>query len=206
MSKTTTARKPAIASKGVTVTRAKGKPSAKPALTAEQADKIKVYKKANTNPADTLLMVQAADGRVATFDSDRLTKQLQNLAKVGASFAAVADYLKTHGKAAPALAKGVESRANPHSAKAVQDQRAGSKPSAPAKASAKAKGGTAKSTLDGTMAIKLTEKGAAKLKANPTDKNLSIFAKCDTVAKALASGLKGGDVNYAVKTGVIALG
>lgn len=217
MTKTASAAKGSIAGKSArkvaAVTAAdkasKTKPAAKTKLTAEQADVIKVYKKANSNPASPLLMVQAADGRVATFDEGRLTKQLQGLVKVGASFAAVADYLAKHGKAAPALAKGVESRQNPHSSKAVADQRAASKPAAKSKAAPASAKLPPKSQLDGALVIKLTDKGAAKLKAGGNTgsiANLTLLSKSPTVAKALSNGLKGADISYAVKTGTITLG
>jgi hypothetical protein len=204
----------AATQKAQTATKAKITTAKKaaPKMTAEQADKIKVYKKANVNSADSLLMVQAADGRVVTFDEQRMTRQLTALAKVGASFAAVADYVAKHGKQAPVLARGVASNAAPHSAKSVADARGSAKAAQTAKpASAKpAKtASVAKSALDGALAIKLTAKGIDKLKVGGSTgsiKNLTLLSKSATVAKALANGLKGADITYAAKTGTITLG
>ena len=85
-------------------------------------------------------LVVKAGTETIMIDGERLTKQLSQLCGIGKSFAAVKDYMEKHGKSAPALAKGVESRQNPHSAKALADSRKGAtaaaKPAAEKKARA----------------------------------------------------------------------
>lgn len=70
-------------------------------------------------------------------------------------------------------------------------------------------GSAPKSQFDDKAKITLTEKGEAKLKKGAetgATENLRIMKKAKTVGKALAEGLKGGDISYAAKSGTVTVG
>lgn len=194
------AAKKAPAVKMAPVVAAPAKPEVDPdAITYSGADK--------TMKHAGKLVVKAGKETVM-IDGDKLTRQLSRLCEVGKSFAAVKDYLESHGKQAPALAKGVESRQNPHSAKAVSDSRA------------KASGGAAKvktgekapsaaklppKDVDPSAKITATDKGAAKVaKVGPNDR-LAQMVKAGNVGDALKH-MSMADIRYAARVGLITLG
>lgn len=185
--------------------------NAKPAKAApKNPDTITTYKKANPRPADRTMMIVSAGGQQVLFDESRITDSLHKLLGVGKSFAAVQDYLAKHNKPAPSMARGLASREAPHSAKAVADQRGSGSATRAAKPAASAASSAKRSSqLDSALAIKLTPKGADKLKVGGSAgsiHNLTLLSKSATVGKAFANGLKTADINYAVKTGTITLG
>lgn len=173
---------------------------AKPAkLTDEQADVITQSKAVASGRSG--IVVDAAGGQSIVIDKDRLTKQLNQLAVVGGSFKAVQAYITAHSsKIAPALAKGIESRANPHSSKAVADDRARNKPApatkapvatgskAPAKAKLPAKSEIHAATL--TVLVKAKDSGLKD--GSDRYMRLQAIEGCKTVADALAKTIAGG--------------
>lgn len=172
------------------------------AALAKRADEIKAVNKA----ADKTIVV-SFDGRNVQVAKDKLTADLRKLLKVGGSFAAVANALGVKA-VKPALADGLTARTAPHSSKAIADDRASAKPASSAAKPASAKGKLPVKGADDNAAIKLTDKGEKRLKDGEkgSNANLSIMAKAGTVGKAIAVGLKRGDVNYAAKTGLITIG
>lgn len=188
---------------------AKPAPKAAPKAKPAKVDPDLITSAKGTTSGPSKLVVVAGAGTVA-IDDNKLTKQLTALCKVGGSLAAVQAYLAQHGKAQPALARGVEARINPHSSKAVQDSRATAQPAkTDPKASKEKLPAKVAKDLDPKAAIKLTAKGAEKLKAGGSAGsilNLSLLSKSADVAKAVALGLKKADITYAVKTGTITLG
>lgn len=85
------------------------------------------------------VLVVTAGKETVTIERNRLTKQLNSLATVGASLAAVRDYLAKHGKATAGLAKGVNTANAPHSVAAMASATRGAAKPATAKASGAAK-------------------------------------------------------------------
>lgn len=172
-------------------------------LTAEQADKI-VMSKATGNGLSHY--VESAGGEKLSYPTDRWTGKLRDLSVVGGSFKAAKE---EHSKAAVAtMARGLTSRAAPQSAKAVADQRASAPKAAPAKAAPKAAKPAKPKPADDQRKLTLTEKGEAKLaKLSAADRKkdrLQLMATAGTVAKAVAlSNVSIGDVNYAVRTGLL---
>lgn len=176
------------------------------AALANTADNVKQINKAK----DGLTYVLANDGRSVALDKAKLTAEVTKLLKVGASFSAVcgAAGLVTKGKAAE-LARGITGRQAPQSAAALQAARGAVKAAEGKSKAASAKGKLPpKTSLDPNAAIKLTDKGAARLRDGEKGKtgNLAIMSKAGTVGKALAGGLKGADITYAAKTGLITIG
>jgi hypothetical protein len=173
-------------------------------LTAEQADKI-VISKATGNGRSHY--VESAGGERLSYPTDRWTGKLRDLSVVGGSFKAAKE---EHSKAAVAtMARGLTNRAAPQSAKAVADQRASAPKAAPAaKAAPKAAKPAKAKPADDQRKLALTEKGEAKLaKLSAADRKkdrLQLMAGAGTVAKAVAlSNVSIGDVNYAVRTGLL---
>ena len=190
---------------------AKAPASTKPATKAKPAPKNPdaITQTAPVTSGGNKTAAVAAGGQKVYIDNARIDAQLTKLLTIGGSFKTVQDYLVKHGKPAPALARGVESRTNPHSSKAVQDQRVSAKP-AKAESAPRTKAPVAVAKdMDGKAAIKLTAKGKAKLDAGGNAgsiANLTTLSKSATVAAAVANGLKKTDITYAVKTGTITVG
>lgn len=176
-------------------------------LTAAQADKITMSKGIGTDGAKHL--VKSAGGQELTIPTARWSGEVRELSRVGGSFKALE---AAWNKASTAkLARGVGSRDAPHSSKSVADSAAKSKAAAPKKQTAKAKAAAKKAAAAeaDTRKLALTEKGEAKLaKLSAADRKkdrLQLMADAGTVEKALAlPGVGRGDVNYAIRTGVLA--
>lgn len=200
----TTARKTKVKAPTASQLEAKGR-SAK--LTPQQADRIK-SSRAMANDTSKHVVI-ASDGRQLTFPTARWAGELRDMSGVGKSFAALEK--RWAELSAAKLARGVESRSAPHSAKAIADNKATKAKSAkPAKTStAKARKATAKAKADESFSkaiITVTEKGQAQLEAgkdNGSTRNLAKLAKAGNVAKAMELGLKTADINYAKKVGTI---
>lgn len=203
MTKTAQVAKAVAAKKTTAKPAAKAAPAAKPAKAAPaktptDPDAIKSCKESKL--PETTLTVISAGGEKVVIDQDKVTAALQKLLTVGGSFKAVAAYLAKHGKAAPALARGVESRANPHSARAVQQDRAAK--AAPAKAAAKADDKLpVKRGADYGYEVVNRDHGA-----RPGSKRaiqLEIVFKHKTAAAAKAAGAEAVDLSFAIAQGFI---
>lgn len=202
MTKTVSAAKAVAAKK----TAAKAAPAAKPAKAAPaktQTDPDAIKSCKESKLPETTLTVISAGGEKVVIDQDKVTAALQKLLTVGGSFKAVAAYLAKHGKAAPALARGVESRTNPHSSKAVADQRAASKP-------AKAERTTTAKSTDKLPVKRGADYGYEVVNrdhgARPGSKRaiqLEIVFKHKTAAAAKAAGAEAVDISFAIAKGFI---
>lgn len=210
-----------------TITRA-AKPANAKGMTGKSSRKVattKATESAKAKPAATGKIVEskgtsggakhyvrADDGRSTMIPTAQWRGEVRDAAAVGQNYD---EFCKVWSRVSAAkLARGVDSRANPHSAKAVQD----AKPAAPAKVAKPAKGTAAtrrkaaKAAADATLLaakIVLTPKGKAQLEANKDNgatRNVARLSKAGTVAKALEIGLKWGDINYAKKVGTITVG
>lgn len=172
---------------------------AAPAKTPTDPDAIKSCKESKL--PETTLTVISAGGEKVVIDQDKVTAALQKLLVVGGSFKAVAAYLAKHGKAAPALARGVESRLNPHSSKAVADKRAASKPAKAATAAKAADKLPVKRGADYGYEVVNRDHGA-----RPGSKRaiqLEIVFKHKTAAAAKAAGAEAVDLSFAIAQGFI---
>jgi hypothetical protein len=168
------------------------------------ADVIVESKASNAKNTETHV-VRSAGGEILSFPTAQWQGAMRSLCAVGESFAAAKAHLETLKKVPAKMASGVTGRDAPHASKAIADARAKEKPAKPVTVK-KAPPKTAKS--DDARSIVITDKGKAQIakKAdNGSTRNLNALVKAGSVAKALAAGLKMGDVNYAAKVGTIEL-
>lgn len=204
MTKTVSAAK-AVAAKKTAV--AKAAPAAKPAKAAPakktptDPDAIKACKESKL--PETTLTVVSAGGEQVVIDQDKITSSFQKLLTVGGSFKAVAAYLAKHGKAAPALARGVESRQNPHSSKAVADQRAAAKPAKAERATTAKAGDKLPVKRGADYGYEVVNRDHGARPGSKRAIQLDIVFKHKTAQSAKAAGAEAVDLSFAIAQGFI---
>lgn len=165
------------------------KPTAKKTATPKTDPDLITESKPATSGKPSVV-VTAGAGHVV-IDEKRLTKQLHALIKVGGSFAAVQEYLKQN-KGPISLAKGVDARNAPQSARAVAAQRGETElkhaPAARAPAPKAAKLPVKRSRADGSVSFTVLVKAKDSGLKPGSDRfqRLAAVEKAKTLGEALA--------------------
>lgn len=218
-----TNKTPSLAKASATMGRVlMSKPNAKRSAKKPAAKKAPAPKKLSAVEADRIvtvvgdhsgsfIVVSSAGGRNVNYERNRETKELRSLAKVGGSFKAVEAAIKVLPVKPAKLARGLDSRIAPQSAKAAADSnKSAAKPS---KAEKKAAPKAAKNKQPSKGADRSYSLGSKKNEAKEgtwRHHMLTMIQKHGTTDKAKAAHAKSGqysanklDFNWANSQGYI---
>jgi hypothetical protein len=175
------------------MTKTKATRTAKPA-----AAKAARAKAAATETVKSAVQARTGNGLVVTTSTDRSIviqrqdRHTQKLAQIGQPVAPLDAYLATQPKPAAKLATGVDAKSNPHSAKAVADQRdkgtKAAKPAAtakPAKAAKEARKAERKARTDPATKVTVLVKPKDAGVTGGRLAKLTLMAKCKTLGQFL---------------------